>query len=159
MKQFEKEITILAIDDDPLVLRLVEASLVRENYKLVFAPNGEIGIKLAEEVHPDLILLDIVMPGMDGFEVCQYIRSRPELKNIPIIILTALDDRDSKVQGLEAGADDYICKPFDKIEFRARIKTITRLTQNYINELTNLKIQLEEKNNYILELKKMHNIV
>lgn len=123
------ENTILVIDDDPLLHRIVEACLMKENYRLVFAQSGEAGLQLAKKVLPDLILLDVVMPNMDGFEVCSHLRSDEELKYIPIIILTALDDRDSKIQGLEAGADDYICKPFDKIEFRARINTIVKLNR------------------------------
>jgi DNA-binding response OmpR family regulator len=125
----DQDITILIVDDDILMQKVIEASLIKDNYKLVFAQSGEQGIEMAKDVMPDLILLDIVMPGLDGFEVCYKLRNDPQLIYIPIIIITALDDRDSKIQGLEAGADDYICKPFDKIEFRARVKTITRLNR------------------------------
>lgn len=149
----DESITLLAIDDDPLVLKLIEASLVRESYRMLFAPDGETGLRMAIENQPDVIVLDVVMPGMDGFEFCQQARKNPILKNTPIIMLTALDDRDSKIQGLEAGADDYICKPFDKIEFRARIKTITRLTRNFMAEIDNLKRTIEELKNEIAQLK------
>lgn len=148
------EFTILAIDDDPLVLKLIEASLLKDNYKILFAPNGEEGLKMAEEIVPDLILLDVVMPGIDGFDVCASIRKNERIQHIPIIILTALDDRDSKIQGLEAGADDYICKPFDKIEFRARVKTVTRISRmNQLNIINQLTRQLEEKDKIIATLK------
>ncbi|MGC8823385.1 MAG: response regulator [Bacteroidales bacterium] len=149
----EETVTLLAIDDDPLVLKLIEASLAREPYRMLFAPDGETGLRMAIENQPDLIVLDVVMPGMDGFEFCQQARNNPLLKNTPIIMLTALDDRDSKIQGLEAGADDYICKPFDKIEFRARIKTITRLTRNFMAEIDNLKRTIEELKKEIAQLK------
>ncbi len=154
MDASDKNITILAVDDDPMVLKLVEASLMKENYKLVFAPDGETGLRLAHEVHPDLIILDVVMPGIDGFEFCSIVRKDPALNDIPIIMLTALDDRDSKVQGLESGADDYLCKPFDKIEFRARIRTITRLKQIQKQAITELKQIIEEKEKTIEMLKK-----
>ena len=148
------EFTILAIDDDPLVLKLIEASLLKDNYKILFAPNGEEGLKMAEEIVPDLILLDVVMPGIDGFDVCASIRKNERIQHIPIIILTALDDRDSKIQGLEAGADDYICKHFDKIEFRARVKTVTRISRmNQLNIINQLTRQLEEKDKIIATLK------
>jgi diguanylate cyclase len=146
----QHDITILAIDDDPLVLKVIEASLLKEKYNIVFAPNGEEGLRIATECDPDLILLDVVMPGIDGFETCARIRRNPKLQFTPVIILTALDDRDSKIQGLEAGADDYICKPFDKIEFRARVKTITRL--NRLNRLAtnnDMLVKLREKDQII----------
>lgn len=149
----DKVVTLLAIDDDPLVLKLIEASLAREPYRMLFAPDGETGLRMALENKPDLIVLDVVMPGMDGFEFCQQARKNPILKNTPIIMLTALDDRDSKIQGLEAGADDYICKPFDKIEFRARIKTITRLTQNFLSEISQLQHTIEELKKEIAQLR------
>jgi putative two-component system response regulator len=109
---------------------------------------------MAIENKPDLIVLDVVMPGMDGFEFCMQARKNPVLKNTPIIMLTALDDRDSKIQGLEAGADDYICKPFDKIEFRARIRTITRLTQNFLTEINTLKQTVESLQQELAQFKK-----
>jgi putative two-component system response regulator len=150
----EKTITLLAVDDDPMVLKLIEASLAREPYRMLFAPDGETGLRMAIENKPDLIVLDVVMPGMDGFEFCMQARKNPVLKNTPIIMLTALDDRDSKIQGLEAGADDYICKPFDKIEFRARIRTITRLTQNFLTEINTLKQTVESLQQELAQFKK-----
>ena len=79
------------------------------------------------ELTPDLILLDVMMPGVNGFEVCRRLRADPLLAEVPIIMVTALDDRDSRLQGIEAGADDFVTKPFDQIELRARVQTITRL--------------------------------
>jgi len=145
-----QETSILVIDDDALMQKVVEASLIKDDYKIYFASSGEEGIKLAKEHLPDLVLLDVVMPGMDGFEVCTRLRKDEQLLYIPIIILTALDDRDSKIQGLEAGADDYICKPFDKLEFRARVKTITRLNRySRWKKIFQLQTLLDERNKII----------
>lgn len=145
-----QDITILIIDDDSLMQKVIEASLLKDNYKLLFASDGPSGIKSAREHMPDLILLDIVMPGMDGFEVCSRMRKDDLLLYMPIIIITALDDRDSKIQGLEAGADDYICKPFDKLEFRARVRTITRLNRyTRWRKIYQLQEEVEEKNKTI----------
>jgi DNA-binding response OmpR family regulator len=145
-----QDITILVVDDDALMQKVVEASLIKDNYKLIFASDGESGLLRAREFMPDLILLDIVMPGMDGFEVCSRIRQDDQLLYIPIIMITALDDRDSKIQGLEAGADDYICKPFDKLEFRARVKTMTRLNRySRWRKIHQLQELVEEKDKII----------
>jgi DNA-binding response OmpR family regulator len=147
-----QEINILIIDDDPLMHKVIEACLIKDNYRLIFAPNGETGLEMARQFMPDLILLDVVMPGMDGFEVCNRMRKDDQLLYIPIIIITALDDRDSKIQGLEAGADDYICKPFDKLEFRARVRTVTRLNRyNRWRKIYSLQQQLDEAQKMIDE--------
>ena len=155
-----QDITILIIDDDSLMQKVIEASLLKDNYKLLFASDGPSGIKSAREHMPDLILLDIVMPGMDGFEVCSRMRKDDLLLYMPIIIITALDDRDSKIQGLEAGADDYICKPFDKLEFRARVRTITRLNRyTRWRKIYQLQEEVEEKNRTIeSQLKEIENL-
>ncbi len=146
----DQDITILIIDDDALMQKVIEASLIKDNYKLILAYDGETGLKMARQFMPDLILLDIVMPGIDGFEVCSLIRKDDQLLYIPIIMITALDDRDSKIQGLEAGADDYICKPFDKLEFRARVRTITRLNRyTRWRKIHQLQEEIREKNKII----------
>jgi len=149
-----QDINILVVDDDPMMQKVIEASLMKDNYKMVFASTGEEGIEMARSLMPDLILLDVVMPGMDGFEVCSLMRNDDQLLYIPIIMITALDDRDSKIQGLEAGADDYICKPFDKLKFRARVRTITRLNRySRWRKIHQLQEILDEKNKTI-ELQK-----
>jgi PAS domain S-box-containing protein len=83
----------------------------------------------AADLSPDLILLDVMMPGMDGFEVCRRLRASDQLAEVPIILVTALDDRDSRIQGMEAGADDFVTKPIDRVELRARVRTVTRLNR------------------------------
>jgi len=121
--------TILIVDDEPIGRQLIDAILYKEGYDLQFAENGKEAFEKAKTVNPDLILMDVMMPEIDGFEVCQMLRDDKEMNNVPIILVTALDDIDSRIRGLEAGADDYISKPFDRLELLARIKIITRLNR------------------------------
>lgn len=121
--------TILIVDDNAASREALEAILASENYNLQMAEDGIQALEKADAMHPDLILLDVMMPGMDGFEVCRRLRSMPLLAEIPIILLTALDDTASRLEGIEAGADDFISKPFDRQELRARVRTITRLNR------------------------------
>ena len=120
---------ILIVDDDPYSRESAEALLMKEGYNLFFAENGFEAIELSKKHEPDLILLDIMMPQMDGYEACRKIREDKTLAEVPIILVTALDDKDSKITGLEAGADDFISKPYDRLELRTRVKTITRLNR------------------------------
>ena len=120
---------ILIVDDTETGREILEALLYSPAYQLAFASNGPEALQQAKELTPDLILLDVMMPGMDGFEVCRRLRADPRLADIPIILVTALDDRQSRLQGIEAGADDFVTKPFDHAELRARVRTITRLNR------------------------------
>jgi two-component system, cell cycle response regulator len=122
-------ITILIVDDEPLGQETLAALLGPQGYQLRFASNGNEALGLAIAAPPDLILLDVMMPGMDGFEVCRRLRAHAPLADVPVIMLTALDDRDSRLSGIEAGADDFVSKPFDRVELRARVRTITRLNR------------------------------
>ncbi|RKZ52412.1 MAG: diguanylate cyclase [Candidatus Parabeggiatoa sp. nov. 3] len=121
--------TILIVDDEMVSRYTVEVLLAQEGYTLVFAECGEEALEKAVKLIPDLMLLDVMMPGMDGFEVCQRLRANPRLAELPIVMITALDDRDSRLRGIEAGADDFMSKPFDRAELRARVRTITRLNR------------------------------
>jgi len=121
---------LLIVDDEERGRDALEMLLTPENYHLAFATQGEEALRLAIELIPDLILLDVMMPGMDGFEVCERLRAHPKSAEVPVIMLTALDDRDSRLRGIEAGADDFITKPFDRVELRTRIRTITRLNRH-----------------------------
>ena len=121
--------TILIVDDEPVGRDTLEALLMSRGYNLAFASNGPEALAKAAELTPDLILLDVMMPDMDGFEVCRRLRTDPLLTEVPVIMVTALDDRDSRLQGIEAGADDFVTKPFDRAELRARVRTITRLNR------------------------------
>ena len=121
--------TILIVDDSDATRETLLSILDGQGYTLITADNGSTAIKQADDIRPDLILLDIMMPGMDGFEVCRRIRSMPQIAEVPIIILTALDDPGSLVQGIEAGADDFLSKPVNRHELRARVRTIVRLNR------------------------------
>ncbi len=120
---------ILIVDDDPVSCENLSEILQIQGYETHVAPNGLKGLEMADKLLPDLILLDVMMPEMDGFETCTRLRANPATAKIPILFLTALDDRDSRIRGIEAGADDFISKPFDRQELQVRIRTITRLNR------------------------------
>ena len=115
--------TILVIDDDQDLRQMLKAQLERKDYQVVLAASGREGLQKAYQVRPDLIILDIMMPGMDGWEVCRRLR---ELSGVPIIMLTARNMKGDVVKGLEAGADDYLTKPFSAAELNARIQAVLR---------------------------------
>lgn len=121
--------TILIVDDIPAMSQLIAALLNDGSYQLEFAYSGHEALEKAQALDPDLILLDIMMPDMDGFAVCRALRAMPRLAAAPIILVTALDDRASRLAGLEAGADDFISKPFDPSELRARVRAVTRMNR------------------------------
>ncbi len=121
--------TILIVDDEVGGRKTLEGILRPYGYDLAFASTGAEALAQAASRMPDLILLDVMMPGMDGFEVCRRLRADPCLAEIPVIMLTALDDRDSRLQGIESGADDFLSKPYDRTELRTRVQTITRLNR------------------------------
>ena len=118
--------TILLIEDEPDILELMQFNLEREGFKVVSAVTGEEGYRLARELAPDLIVLDLMLPDMSGIEVCKLVRQQDELRNLPIIIATARDSESDVVVGLELGADDYITKPFSVRELSARIRAVLR---------------------------------
>lgn len=121
--------TLLIVDDNASARETLVAMLESENYQIEMAKDGFQALQLLNHLQPDLILLDVMMPGMDGFEVCRRIRATPVLAEVPIILLTALDDRASLLQGIESGADDFLSKPVDRYELTARVRTITRLNR------------------------------
>jgi putative two-component system response regulator len=133
--------TILVVDDEPIGHDVMESLLASQGYNLVFANNGPDALSKASELLPDLILLDVMMPGMDGFEVCERLRADSLLAEVPIVMVTALDDHDSRLQGIEAGADDFLSKPINKLELRARVKNITQLNRyrQLLEERANLQ--------------------
>ncbi len=125
----EQQHTILIVDDEPLGRETLRALLQNDGHRLIFTGDGREALELAKTWWPDLILLDVMMPGMDGFEVCRRIRNTASLAEVPILMITALGDRASRIRGLSVGADDFITKPFDRTELRARIRTILRLNR------------------------------
>ncbi len=120
---------ILLVDDEPLNLATLEAFLAGDGYQLFFAANGEEACALALVEQPDLILLDVMMPEMDGFSVTRRIRADAVIGRIPIILVTALDDERSRLEGLRAGADDFLTKPCRREEIRARVRTVASLNR------------------------------
>ncbi|MBQ6555058.1 MAG: response regulator transcription factor [Firmicutes bacterium] len=116
---------ILVVDDEASIVNIISFNLKKEGYEVITAGDGETGLELALREKPDLVLLDIMMPQMDGYEVCRKIR---EKSNVPIIMLTARADEVDKVIGLEMGADDYVTKPFANRELMARVKANLRRT-------------------------------
>jgi DNA-binding response OmpR family regulator len=127
--------TILIVDDEPIGRETLAALLHAQGYQLEFAGGGAEALAQAAATQPDLILLDVMMPGIDGFEVCRRVRADPAIAEVPIVLVTALDDRGSRLEGIEAGADDFVTKPFDRTELRARIRAITRLNR-YRHEIS-----------------------
>ena len=120
---------ICIADDEPRGRQLLRDLLSPEGYQLVEAVDGEEAVAVVLLERPDLVLLDVMMPHLNGFEVCRKLRADKGMSQVPIILLTALDDRRSRLQGLEAGADDFISKPLDAMELRTRVRTITRLNR------------------------------
>jgi DNA-binding response OmpR family regulator len=120
---------ILVIEDDETVGKLLEVVLKQEGFAARFAKNGLTGLKAFEEACPDVILLDWMLPGLDGLEVCQRIRSLPDGNRPYIMMLTSRDDETDKVIGLSTGADDYLSKPFSPRELVARIRALVRRSQ------------------------------
>ena len=136
---------ILIIDDTELMVKLITDVLSDKGYMVVSAHNGADGIKMVAAEKPDLVLLDIVMPGLDGFEVCKLLRDDESNNLMPIIILTAQGNEDDKLTGLELGADDYITKPFNPRELISRVhNTLLRIDRNrWANPLTGLPGNIE----------------
>ncbi len=131
---------VLIVDDSPQALALAKARLAPEEHELMTAESAKAGIEIARRQEPDLILLDVKMPDMSGFEACRRIKEDPELALIPVIFLTGSDDVEDKVVGLRIGAVDYVTKPFDPFELRARVAAAlrTKRLQDLLNEQARL---------------------
>lgn len=117
---------ILVVDDEPNILELIKFNLENNGFKVITACNGERALEMIKAENPDLILLDVMLPGVDGFELCKIIRRKNETSDIPIILITAKSEEIDKILGLEIGADDYITKPFSVRELIARVKAVLR---------------------------------
>jgi DNA-binding response OmpR family regulator len=128
-----KRTTILTADDDPQLLRLVSRNLELEDYEVITANNGQQALEMIESQMPDLVLLDVMMPKMDGFTVCQRVRA---FSVVPILLITARGQDQDKVRGLDLGADDYLTKPFSVDELLARVRAVLRRAQFAAGEPT-----------------------
>ena len=122
--------TIVIVDDDPSILELVKINLEIQGHTVISAPDGETGYALVQQHHPQLTILDVMMPGVDGYTVCQRIRKNPEIAEIPVLMLTALGVVDDKVKGFDVGADDYLVKPFEIPELMVRVRALLRRYSN-----------------------------
>jgi putative two-component system response regulator len=143
--QREEEVRprILAVDDDPRNLKLLKA-LLQAEYEIVTASSGADALSISRKIDLDLVLLDIMMPGMDGFEVCRRLKHSEATRLIPIVMVTAFDDSEAKVRAIEAGADDFLTKPPNKTELLARVKSLTRVKRlnNSLTTIENVLISL-----------------
>jgi len=120
------KVTILIVEDEKDIIKMLEYNLEKEGFKTLSERNGEDALDSAHRDHPDLILLDLMLPGMDGLEVCKTLKSDTKTVSIPVIMLTAKSQESDKIVGLELGADDYMTKPFSPRELIARIKAVLR---------------------------------
>jgi DNA-binding response OmpR family regulator len=127
---------ILIIEDDEIVARTIERSLRSEEFKITVCNSGVEGLKVARRRPPDLVILDIIMPGMDGYSVCREIRADPLIADVPILFLTAKIKDEDKINGFSAGADDYLTKPFNVDELVLRVRAILRRTKMSRSTLT-----------------------
>jgi two-component system, OmpR family, alkaline phosphatase synthesis response regulator PhoP len=131
--------TILVIDDEADLVELVRYNLVREGFQVIAANDGESGLRFAGQKSPDLVVVDLMLPGIDGLEVCRRLRSESRTFRLPIIMLTAKSSESDRVVGLEMGADDYITKPFSPSELVARIKALLRRAAGFAQPLQLIK--------------------
>jgi PAS domain S-box-containing protein len=146
----ENEETILIADGEPLGRETLKALLMYQGYQLAFAKNGPETLTKVIEIEPDLLVLDAMMPGIDGFEICKRLRADPRGAEMPIIMVTSLDDDAARLHGLEAGVDDFITRPFDMVQLRARVRTITHLNRQ--RRMRALELQSErDRTQAILE--------
>jgi adenylate cyclase len=138
----EDKPTILIVDDEPVMHDILQGLLAAEGYNFTVANDGLEAVEKVKQLDPDLILLDIMMPGLSGLEVCQSLKTDQEWQHIPIILVTALDGSDNVAAGLDAGADDFLHKPFDKTELQARVRSMLRIKSQY-DELEYQRRQVE----------------
>ena len=131
---------ILIIEDEPDIQELLSFNLDNNGYKVYTASNGEKGLEVARKEHPDLILLDLMLPGIHGLDVCRIIKSDQETSGISIIMLTALGQEEDIIKGLETGADDYVTKPFSLQVLEARIKSVLRRVPENVENTKTIKI-------------------
>ena len=134
---------ILVVDDEPFILKNIELLLQARGYTVLTAATGKDGLETALKERPDVVLLDVMLPDVEGYDICRKIKNEPTTRHIPVLMLTALNDVFSKVKGLDAGADDFISKPFNEGELRARVRAFLR-TKRLHDELDNSYRRLKE---------------
>jgi|CXWL01.1.fsa_nt_gi two-component system cell cycle response regulator len=149
---------ILVVDDVPANIKLLEAKLVSDYYDVITAVDGFDAIEKAKKHKPDLILLDVMMPGMDGFETCKKLKMDPDLAHIPVVMVTALSEKSDRLKGLEAGADDFITKPINDMSLIARVKSLIRI-KTLLDELRlrdktgiQMGVNTDESNSFVADV-------
>jgi putative two-component system response regulator len=130
-EKVRRQQVVLVVDDHPLNLELIEGCLADIDCRVITATDGIEALELVKKDHPDLVLLDVMMPRMDGYEVCQRLKASPEGKLLPVVMVTALGQIADRVRGLEVGADDFIVKPIERVELVARVRSLLRVKQLY----------------------------
>ncbi len=135
---------VLIVDDNTKIMAIAEVHLKKEGLEVLCVEDGKSALESARQEKPDLILLDVDMPDMSGFDVCQILKDDAELVMIPVVFLTAADDNESRVRGLDLGAVDYVTKPFDSFELRARVRAALR-TKQLQDQLATMNLELEER--------------
>ncbi len=133
---------VLVVDDDVAVAETIERTLSLSGHQVQVAYRGADALEMARQQRPDVIVLDIMMPGMNGIDVCRHMRANPEMKLVPILFLTAKGEISDKIEGFEAGADDYLTKPFDLRELDLRVKALLRRAQVAFDQLPTERIEL-----------------
>ena len=147
----EKKHTILIVDDEELNVRFLATFLQRKGYEIEVASTGVEALQQIARIKPDVVLLDAMMPEMDGFEVCRQLRKNPETHLLPVIMVTALHSIEDEVRALEAGSDDFLPKPINNLELMARLRSLLRIKTLH-DQLRESKKELEEKNKKLVEL-------
>lgn len=132
MNRFTERPKVLIVDDHPSSRMTAASLLAIEGYEVLEADSGQLALELVSMASPDLILLDVMMPGIDGYEVCRRLKQDEQTRLIPIVFVTALNDRRARLKGIEAGGDDFLSKPFDQLELSARVRSLVR--QKHLNE-------------------------
>ncbi|MDZ7599599.1 MAG: response regulator [Desulfobacterales bacterium] len=144
----------LVVDDEEKNLKLFKAILSRDGFDVVGAANGAAGMHAVEQRPPDLILLDVMMPGMNGFEVCRHLKNDPRTQMIPVLMVTALQEKEDRIRAMEVGADDFLSKPIDATELLVRAKSLLRI-KRYYDELMVKSRQIQETNIKLQELENL----
>ncbi|MCJ7580498.1 MAG: response regulator [Candidatus Aminicenantes bacterium] len=146
--------TVLIVDDEERNIKLLKAYLMTNQYEVVEASRGEEALKMVNDFNPDLILLDVMMPGIDGFEVCKRLKQDDKTQMIPVVMVTALREREDRIRALEAGADDFLSKPVDRTELLGRVKSLLRI-KSYHDELLKSYKEIALKNEKLKELERI----
>ncbi len=149
---------ILIVDDEIKNIKLLKGILFPENYTFCEAQNGDDAIELVHKINPDLILLDVMMPGLSGFEVCRQLKQNGKTKSIPIVMVTALREKEHRLEAMQAGADDFLSKPVDSTEVVVRVKSLLRI-KSYHDEISDNNREIAAKNDKLLELEKIKHVL